>query len=850
MAATAGAGPAVAAGPELISNGDFSSGSTTPWWWTENVPSSVVDGRLCTDVPGGTTNFWDAIIGYNDIPLTAGETYQLTYTATASIPVTIQNNVQLNVDPYTPELSSADQITDVAEPITHVFTAGTDLDAAQLVFQIGGSDDPYTFCLDDVSLTGGAEQPPYDPDTGSPVRVNQVGYLTEGPKQGTFVTEETGARDWTLNAADGSEVAGGTTTPLGVDPSSGQNVQGFDFSEVTEPGDGYTVTIDGETSEPFSIGDDLYDDLVDDSLSFFYQQRSGIEIDADLVGEEYARPAGHANVAPNQGDDNVPCQEGVCDYTLDAAGGWYDAGDQGKYVVNGGISVAQLMSEYERTLTAENAAGEQLADGELAVPEQGNGTPDILDEARWELEFLLSMQVPAGEELAGMVHHKLHDAQWTGLPQLPNEDSQPRELHPPSTAATLNLAAAAAQGARLFEPYDPDFAAQALDAAETAYAAALAHPDILAPASDATGGGAYNDADVTDEFYWAAAELFITTGEDSYRQDVLGSPLSGDTEAIFPSGGFSWGSTAALGQLDLASVPNDLTADQLAAVRGTVTDAADALVDAADSAAYGLPFGTASADYFWGSNSGVLNNMIVLATASDLTGESAYRDAVLTGLDYILGRNPLNHSYVTGWGERASENQHHRFWAHQLDPDLPHPPDGSLSGGPDSALQDPTAEAELQGCVGAMCYIDDIQSYSTNEVAINWNAPLAWIAGYVAGLGTDDGDPGDPDPAACEVNYVSYRWSGGFTSQVEVRNTGDTAISPWELKWSFADQQRITNAWNATVTQSGSDVSAKPLGWNATIPPGGSVSFGFNGTSSGSVSDPAGFTLNGGACTS
>ena len=857
LAATAGAAPALAEGQELIENGDFSSGSTAPWWWTENIPSSVVDGRLCADVPGGTTNFWDAIIGYDGIPLTAGETYKLTYTATASIPVTIQNNVQLNVEPYTPELSSADQITDVAEPIEHYFVAGTDLDAAQLVFQIGGSDEPYTFCLDDVSLTSGAELPPYDPDTGSPVRVNQVGYLTHGPKQGTFVTEETAALEWTLNTADGSEAATGTTTPLGVDPSSGQNVHGFDFSEFTEPGEGYTVTIDGETSEPFAIGDDLYDQLVNDSLSFFYQQRSGIEIDADLVGEEYARPAGHVNVEPNQGDDNVPCQPGVCDYTLDAAGGWYDAGDHGKYVVNGGISVAQLLSEYERTLITEENAGALLADGELAVPEQGNGVPDILDEARWELDFLLSMQVPEGEELAGMAHHKLHDAEWTGLPLAPHEDPQPRELHPPSTAATLNLAAAAAQGARLFEPYDPEFAQQALEAAETAYAAALAHPDLYAPVTDGTGGGAYEDDNVTDEFYWAAAELFITTGEDAYRQDLLGSPLYGDTEAIFPSGGFSWGSTAALGQLDLATVPNELTSGQLDAVRATVTGAADALVEAADAAAYGLPFGTASANYVWGSNSGVLNNMIVLATASDLTGEPAYQEAVLTGLDYLLGRNPMNQSYVTGWGERASENQHHRFWAHQLDPDLPHPPAGSLAGGPNSGLQDPVAETELRGCVGAMCYIDDIESYSTNEVAINWNAPLAWIAGYVAGLAADEGDGGDegddggdPEQGACQVSYVSSRWSGGFTSQVEVHNTGDTVISPWELKWSFADQQQITNAWNARVTQTGNEVSATPLDWNASIPPGGSVSFGFNGTATGSAADPTGFTLNGAACTS
>ncbi|MDT0346172.1 glycoside hydrolase family 9 protein [Streptomyces litchfieldiae] len=839
---------ASAEGPELISNGDFASGAIAPWWSTPNAPAAVVDGRLCAEVEGGTVNPWDAIVGQDGLPLTAGESYELTYTASSSVPITSRTNVQLAEEPWTQELAALDPVTETAQTFTHVFTASADYTAAQLAFQIGGSADPFTFCLDDVSLTGGAEPPVYEPDTGSPVRVNQVGYLTNGPKTGTFVTEATAALPWTLNAADGSEAATGTTTPLGVDPTSAQNVHSFDFSDVTEAGDGYTVTIDGQTSEPFAIGDDLYSSLRSDALAYFYHNRSGIEIDADLVGAEYARPAGHVNVAPNQGDDGVTCWAAdPCDYTLDAAGGWYDAGDHGKYVVNGGISVAQLLSSYERTLTTEGADGEPLGDGALAVPEQGNGVPDILDEARWQLEFLVSMQVPAGEELAGMAHHKLHDREWTGLPLRPDQDPQPRELHPPSTAATLNLAAAAAQGARLFEEYDPAFAEELRTAAVTAYAAAEANPAIYADPNDGVGGGAYSDNNVTDEFYWAASELFITTGEDAYRQDVLGSEVHGDAEATFPRGGFGWGSTAALGALSLATVDNGLTADQLAGVRATLAEAADGFAADAQAAAYGVPLAGAD-NYVWGSNSQVMNNMVVLAVAHDLTGDNTYRDAVLSGFDYLLGRNPLNLSYVTGYGERDVENQHHRFWANQLNASLPNPPAGSVAGGPNSALQDPIAEDMLQGCAPAMCYIDHIESYATNEVTINWNAPLAWLASYADDLGAGEGDTGE-EPATCEVSYNSYRWNSGFTSSVTIKNTGTTPISPWELTWTFADNQRITNAWNASVTQTGRDVVARPAAWNGTVQPGGSVNFGFQGTASGAVADPQSFSLNGGACT-
>src|SRR5207253_9336003 len=130
----------------------------------------------------------------------------------------------------------------------------------------------------------------------------------------------------------------------------------------------------------------------------------------------------------------------------------------GKYVVNGGIAVWTLLDEYERAMHF--GAAKAFADGTLDIPERKNGVPDILDEARWELEFMLRMQVPEGKPLAGMVHHKIHDEKWTGLPLLPNLDPKVRELHPPSTAATLNLAAAAAQGARIFKKYDRAFSAR------------------------------------------------------------------------------------------------------------------------------------------------------------------------------------------------------------------------------------------------------------------------------------------------------------------------------------------------------------------------------------------------------
>lgn len=478
--------PAVAQGPELIVNGSF-DGGTAPWW-SSGTTAAVVDGRLCAEIPGGTVNPWDVIVGQNDLTLQAGESYELSFEASASRPVGVLAKVQLQVEPWTERLSRPTTLGQEPTRFSHTFTSTVDSAVEQLAFQVGGGAEPWTFCLDNVSLVGGAEPPVYEPDTGPRVRVNQVGYLPDGPKGATVVTEAVEPLPWQLADAAGEVVATGSTEPRGPDAASGQRVHTIDFSGVTTAGAGYTLAADGEVSHPFAIGA-VYEALRSDALQFFYLQRSGIAIDGGLVGAEYARPAGHVGVAPNQGDTDVPCQPGGCDYRLDVRGGWYDAGDHGKYVVNGGIATYQLLSTFERTRTAPSATPGALDDGTLRVPERDNGVPDILDEARWELEFLLRMQVPAGEPLAGMAHHKMHDRAWTGLPLAPEDDPQPRELHAPSTAATLNLAAAAAQCGRLYAPYDAAFAGRCLSAARTAYAAARANPNLLADPNDGTGGG-------------------------------------------------------------------------------------------------------------------------------------------------------------------------------------------------------------------------------------------------------------------------------------------------------------------------------------------------------------------------
>lgn len=736
--------PAQAAGVLLHETFDNGAGE----FWTTGVTVKEGEGKLCALVPAGGSP-WDAMIGVNDLALVRGERYRLELKLDGDISHRVAVKVQQGAEPWAPQGEAAVVASSEGAALSHVFEAQHG-EVSQLVLQLGGAGQDWNVCLDDVVLSQEAaeDEQPLSSGTapsatgGMAIRVNQTGYLTNGPKRATVLSDASEPLAYRLFSGDGIIVGEGTTQPMGFDPSAGAGTHRIDFSSFASTGAGYRLEIDGRRSYPFAIGDDFYGRLRTDALSWFYIARSGIEIDGRIAGKAYGRPAGHVGVRPNKGDTDVSCLTGAaaralygdwrCKESRDVSGGWYDAGDQGKYVVNGGISVAQLMGAFERAKTIGADRSPILSDGTSRIPESGNGVPDILDEARWELEFLLRMIVPDGEPLAGMAYHKVHDTRWTGVPMLPHLDPEERALHRPSTAATLNVAAAAAQGARLFEAYDPAFSKQLLSAARKTFAAATKNAVLYAPASDGSiGGGDYNDANIADETYWAAAELFITTGESAYLDVLKVSPFW-SAPVFSTAGAFNWADTAGLARLQLALYATKLDDADRDTIRASVIEAADTFLAAQASEPFGHIYQPADGKYDWGSNHLILQNMIIVAAAYDLTGGKRYLAGVRESMDYILGRNAMNISYVTGYGSVWSKNQHSRTFAHQADASYPHPPAGSLAGGPNSYLADPLAEEKLQGCAPQTCYLDDISSWSTNELTINWNAPLVYVASFLA----------------------------------------------------------------------------------------------------------------------
>ncbi|RSM91518.1 endoglucanase [Kibdelosporangium aridum] len=788
VTAALAAGPAHAADYQRIVNGTFGAGSADPWWASAGVTNRVVNGELCASVTGGTTNPWDALIGQNGVPFEAGQQYTMSFDAYATTPQPIAANAGEGVSPYRGIARHEVQLTTSKQTYTFTFTSNLDFPDAgngQITFQLGGQAADNTICVDNVSLIGGVIPPGGPGVPTKKVQVDQVAYVPGLPKHATLVSTETAAQPWALKNSAGATVATGQTTPKGVDTLSGDPVHLIDFSSYDTAGTGYTLTVGADTSFPFAISADPIKKLRYDSLAFFYHQRSGIEIQAQYVGATHARPAGHLNVAPNQGDNNVPCRSDLnCGYTLDVRGGWYDAGDHGKYVVNGGISAWQVLNTYERAKLIGDAAA--LGDGKLAIPEKANGVPDVLDEARWEVEFLLKMQAPDG-----MVHHKIHDANWTALPTLPHQDSQVRRLSATSTAATLNMAAVAAQAARIYKTIDPAFSAKALAAAVKAYAAAKANPNKIADPNDGTGGGAYSDNKLTDEFYWAAAEMYATTGEASYRADVTGSSLYKGQS--IDDRGYDWGATGPLGDITLALVPTGLPTADVAAIKAAFVTTADKHLNQMASQGYPAPYREPDGTYVWGSNGLVANNASVLALAYDFTGAAKYREGVFEALHYLLGRNPVSYSYVSGYGGQPVRNVHHRHWANQIDPTLPIAPPGALSGGPNSALQDPIAARMLQGCKPQKCFVDHIEAYSLNEVTVNWNSALAWIANWAAEKSspadaTPPTTPGTPVASAITATGVTLTWTASSDPESGVKDYDVISIE--------GDTQRVV----ATVT--------------------------------------------------
>ncbi|MGB3775018.1 MAG: glycoside hydrolase family 9 protein, partial [Leeuwenhoekiella sp.] len=437
------------------------------------------------------------------------------------------------------------------------------------------------------------------------------------------------------------------------------------------------------------------------TLKYYYFNRASSDVTAALGGV-YQRAAGHPDdiVKVHSSAASADRPEGTI---ISAPKGWYDAGDYNKYIVNSGISTYTLMAAYEHY----PEYYDQLA---LELPEAGGAIPDILDEVIWNLDWMLAMQDPND----GGVYHKLTGLNFSGV-VMPAEYNLERYVVAKSTAATLDFAAVMAMASRIFEAFGtekPVYSARLLEAAKNAYTWAENNPtDYYTNPADVFTGE-YGDGNVTDEFQWAAAELFITSGEEIYKNQLNLNNINSTVPY--------WGAVNMLGIVSLNFHKALLSDAEQATVASKLTDVATDLRDTVENSAMQVAMGATNGDFSWGSNGGAGNQLLLLIRAYELTDDSTYLDAAFTGADYLLGRNGTGYSTVSGFGTKSPLHPHHRI-SEGDDVVLPVP--GMVAGGPNPGQQD--------GCTypsdfPAASYSDSYCSYASNEVTINWNAPVAY----------------------------------------------------------------------------------------------------------------------------
>lgn len=544
------------------------------------------------------------------------------------------------------------------------------------------------------------------------IRVNQIGYYCHSTKQAILANMD--APDFEVReAVSGDVVFRGTLSEGKHWKQSNETLQVADFTALTKPGKYYVYCLN-EKSHTFEIKDRaVFESLAVWTLKAFYMWRASIDIEskyATFNGDDYSRKMGHADdtvyIHPSAASEKRPAESFVS-----APRGWYDAGDYNLYVVNASVSFHSLAMAYEMY-------PEYYKSLNLNIPESGNGVPDILNEMKWELDWLFSMQ-----DEDGGVYHKLSSLHFCSM-IMPDQDKLDRYMIGKSTAAALDFAAAMAMTARIYKDYEakfPGLSDRALKAAERAWRWAEANPDAHFKNPSDVRTGEYGDMgrSLSDERFWAAAELFITTGDKKYY-DKLNFMQIFDTP--------NWSVVNSLGLMSLA-----LHKDRIANLVNVepIDRKFKGLSENIYNMCHYCPNLVPIRKFEWGSNGVIATNGMILGLAYHVYNTDKYKEALLSTFNYLMGTNPTDYCFVSRFGTRYPKNFHDRR-TEAFGKSEPMP--GYLCGGAGTGHESDCGKMNYPSSFPARSYLDKTCSYSTNEIANNWNAPMAALAGMIENL--------------------------------------------------------------------------------------------------------------------
>lgn len=697
----------------FIKNGDFSNGTEGFFDYCNDGSVEIgvnADGELQCDIGSIGTVEHGVQIYYDGFAMQQGVEYELSFDVHGTIERDIDWRIQVNGGDYHAYADNTVTVTPEVQHIKETFTMEETSDPApRFCFNMGYVDSmkeagiandsvaAHSVMIDNISLMAVNADGAVMDDSSvevKKVKVNQLGYGRKDKKIAVFSDLDEGDITFTVVEADTDKVVfeGELTKPVKNDTAGEMNCTG-DFSDLDEAGSYKVVSGKGEESYPFTIGDDVYGAAFGNVVRMFYLQRCGQELSEEYAGE-FNHPVCHNTEAVIYGTDKK----------IEVSGGWHDAGDYGRYVVPGAKAAADLMLAYEKN-------PEAFSD-DMGIPESGNGVSDLLDEVRYELSWMLKMQNTEN----GGVYHKVTCEVFPET-VMPQEETAELIVSPVSNTATGDFAAVMAMASRVYKDVDADFAKQCVEAAEKAWRYLEEHKSdggFKNPGNVVTGE--YPDETCTDEIFWAAAELCKATDDVIYLEAV--KDVYADVKNL---GGLGWADVAGYGAYAV------LTSKALALdssnfeqeLKEAFLKEADRVISVAESNPYMVQ---KEQTYEWGSNMGIANSGMLLCLANEIESANQYVESAKNHLNYIFGVNATGYCFVTGEGTLSPENPHHRP-SQALSKAMA----GMLVGGPDSNLEDPYAKAVLADTPAAKCYVDNVQSYSCNEVTIYWNSPLVYL---------------------------------------------------------------------------------------------------------------------------
>lgn len=546
-------------------------------------------------------------------------------------------------------------------------------------------------------------------DRDSGVFVNQVGYRSADEKLAIVRLDTTEFK--IVDTTTSQVVYSGTLSPQLVDPSSNDTVRWANFSDVTTPGTYRIVTDNGSVaSTEFSIGSDVWLPTLRNLCRQYTLRRSNTQIKDPDVGFDIERGHPQDATAALYFTDEFHAQ----DESLDVSGGWYDAGDYGKYVPTGAVTVAQLLLAYELSPGVFTRSDMQFLDEIYGI--SGSDLADLLTEVKFELEWLERMQRPDGG-----VYHKVAGTEWPGS-VTPGNDTQQRYVFGLSTFGTALYAGAMAMAGRVYAQYDSEFASRMVTNAAQAFGFLQRHSEPFFRHDDGqdAGSGPYRKETDDEERFWAAAELLRTTGDSRYGEYIA---QNYDEQLTAPPTPIVWNDARLLGQWAYQAA-SEAPQSRREAVRETLLSRADELATATEEDGYRVSL--RPAEYIWGSTRLALAKGNIARLAYELDAKKRYKTTAQDQIHYALGRSPTGYSYVTGTGSYAPENPHCRL-TRSTDVDIP----GLVVGGPNANGEDPVLTERRQSTevAPAKCYVDSYESYGSNEPAIDYVAPLILAIG-------------------------------------------------------------------------------------------------------------------------